>query len=60
MFDVTKGRRTECKDGGAHLGVRYDLDPEDVGEPWPAVVSEGAEYQILALLVEDQDPGEHV
>jgi hypothetical protein len=37
------------------LRVRYNLDPEDIGESWAAVIAERSEYEILALLIEDQD-----
>jgi hypothetical protein len=56
---MAEGGRAERQDGRAHLGVGDDLDAEDVGEARAAVVAEGAEDEVLALLVEDEDAGEH-
>lgn len=60
MFDVAEGRAAEREDGRADLRVRDDLDAEDVGQSGSAVVSKRAKYEVLALLVEDQDSGQHV
>ena len=59
MFDMAEGRGAEREDRGADLRVGDHLDAEDVGEAGPAVVAEGAEDEIFALLVEDEDAGEH-
>ena len=56
---MAKCRGSKRQDGRPNLGVGYDLDAEDVGEPRAAIVAEGAEDEILALLVEDQDTREH-
>ena len=56
---MAEGGGAEGEDGRAHLGIRNDLDAEDVGEARAAVVAEGAENEVLALLVEDEDAGEH-
>jgi hypothetical protein len=56
---MAEGGRAERQDGRAHLGVGDDLDAEDVGEARAAVVAEGAEDEVLALLIEDKDAGEH-
>jgi hypothetical protein len=36
------------------------LDSKDVSQAWSAVVPEGAEYDILALLVEYEYTGQHL
>lgn len=56
---MAKGGAPEGQDGRAHLGVGDDLDAEDVGETGAAVVAEGAEDEVLALLVEDEDARQH-
>lgn len=56
---MTECCRAEREDGGADLCIGYHLDAEDVGEAGPAVVAKGAEDEILAFLVEDEDAGEH-
>ena len=43
VLDMAEGGRAEGENGRAHLGVRDDLDAEDVGEARAAVVAEGAE-----------------
>ena len=35
------------------------MDAEDICEPRPAVVAEGAENEVFAFLVEEEDAGEH-
>lgn len=52
MFDMTEGRGAEGKDWGANLSVRDDLDAKDIGEAGPAIVTKGAEDEVLALLIE--------
>ena len=59
MFDVAEGGGAEREDRRADLRIRDDLDAEDVGEPGPAVVAEGAEDEVFAFLVEDKDAGDH-
>jgi len=41
------------------LRVRNDLNTEDVCESRPAVRAKGAKDEVLALLIEQKDPGEH-
>lgn len=53
MLDMAEGCGAEGEYGRAHLGIGDDLDAEDVGEAWAAVVAKGAKDQVLALLVED-------
>jgi hypothetical protein len=60
VLDMAERGAPQRQDGRAHLRVADHLDAEDVGEPRAAVVAEGAEDQVLALLVEDEDPGEHL
>src|SRR4051794_40683900 len=50
VLDMAKGGAAQGQDGRAHLGIADDLDPKDIGEPWAAVVAEGAEDEVLALL----------
>ncbi len=57
---MAEGCAAESEDGGADLGVRDDLDAEDVCEAGAAVVAKGAEDEVFALLVEDEDAGEHL
>jgi len=52
VLDMAESRRAECQNRRAHLGIGYDLDAEDVGEPRAAIVTEGAKDEVLALLVE--------
>ncbi len=56
---MAKGGGTKGEDGRADLGIGDDLDAEDVGEAGAAVVAEGAKDEILAFLVEDEDPRQH-
>ncbi|KAL8288318.1 hypothetical protein RB601_004651 [Gaeumannomyces tritici] len=49
---MAEGGAAQRQDGRADLGVGDDLDAEDVGEARAAVVAEGAEDQVLALLVD--------
>lgn len=56
---MTESGRAECEDRRADLGIRYDLDAEDVGEAGAAVVAKCAKDQVLALLIEYEDTGEH-
>jgi len=55
VLDMAERRRAEREDGRPDLCVGYYLDAEDVGEPWAAIIPEGAEYEVFALLVEYQD-----
>lgn len=59
MLDMAKGRRAESEDGRTDLGVRDDLYTKHIGKAGSAIVSKGAEDEVLALLVEYQDAGEH-
>lgn len=56
---MAERRASKRQDGRAHLGIRDDLDAKDIGESGSAVVAEGAENEVLALLVEDEDAGQH-
>jgi hypothetical protein len=56
---MAKRGRAEGQNGRAYLGVGDDLDAEDVGKARAAVVAEGAKDEVLALLIEDEDAGEH-
>ncbi len=55
VFDMAEGGRAQCEDGTPHLGIRDDLDAEDVCQSWPTVAAECTEDEILAFLVEYQD-----
>ena len=57
MLDMAEGCRSECENRRANLCIGDDLDAEDVCEPWTAIISKGAEDEILAFLVEDENPG---
>lgn len=59
VLDMAEGGAAQGQDGRAHLRVADDLDAEDIGEAGAAVVAKGAEDEVLALLVEDEDAGEH-
>jgi len=59
VLDMAEGGRAQGQDRGAHLGVGDDLDAEDVREARAAVTAERAEDEVLPLLVEDEDAGEH-
>lgn len=48
----------EGQDWRADLGIANDLDAKDVGKTGTAVVAKGAEDEVLALLIEDEDAGE--
>lgn len=59
VLDMAESGRAKRQDGRAYLSIRDDLDAKDVGQAWAAVRPEGAENQVLALLVEEQDAAEH-
>lgn len=59
VLDMAEGGAAQGQDGRAHLGIADDLDAKDIGEPGATVVAKGTEYEVLALLVEYQDAGEH-
>jgi len=59
VLDMAEGGAAQRQDGRPHLRVGDDLDAEDVGQPGAAVVAEGAEDEVLALLVEDEDSRKH-
>lgn len=56
---MAESRTSERQDRRADLGVGDDLYTEDIGEAGAAVVPEGAEDEVLALLVEDEDSRQH-
>ena len=56
---MAEGGAAQCQDRRANLSIGDDLNSEDIGKTWSAIVSEGAEDEVLALLVEDEDAGEH-
>lgn len=60
VLDVAKGGAAERQDRGADLGIGDDLDAKDISEARAAVISEGAKYQVLALLIEYQNTGQHL
>lgn len=41
------------------MSIGNDLNAEDIGKAWATVVTKGAKDEVLALLVEDENPGEH-
>lgn len=59
VLDMAKGGGAQGQDGGADLCIGNDLDAEDIGQAWAAVVAESAKDEVLALLIEDEDAGEH-
>jgi hypothetical protein len=59
VLDMAKGGAAKGQDGRADLGVADDLDAEDIGKARTAVVAKRPEDQVLALLVEDEDAGQH-
>ena len=59
MLDMAKGRRAESEDRRADLGIGDDLYAKHIGKAGSAIVAKGTEDEVLALLVEDQDTGEH-
>ena len=59
MLNMAEGRRAKCEDRRADLGIGDDLYAKHIGEARPAVVSKGAEDEVLALLIEDENAGEH-
>ena len=59
MLDMAKGCRAESEDRRADLGIGDDLYAKHIGEAGSAIVSKGAKDEVLALLIEDQDAGEH-
>ena len=60
VLDMAKSCAAQGQDGRADLGIADDLDAKDIGESWAAVVAEGAEDEVLALLVEDEDSRQHL
>lgn len=59
MLDMAKGRRAKSEDGRTDLGVGDDLYAKHIGKAGSAIVSKGAEDEVLSLLVKYQDAGEH-
>ena len=59
MLDMAKGRRAESEDRRADLGIGDDLYAKYIGKAGSAIVAKGTEDEVLALLIEDQDTGEH-
>ena len=53
---MAESRRSEGENGRADLCVGDDLDAEDVCKPWATIVSKGAKNEVLALLIEDENP----
>jgi hypothetical protein len=56
---MAKSGASEGEDGRSDLSVGNDLDTKDIGETRTTVVSEGAEDEVLSLLIEDEDAGQH-
>lgn len=59
VLHMTERCAAEREDGRADLRVRDDLDAKDVREAGAAVLTEGAEDEVLTFLIEDEDAGEH-
>jgi hypothetical protein len=59
MLNMTESGAAQRQNRGSYLRIRYDLDPKNIRKPWAAVIAEGSEYQILALLIENKDTGQH-
>lgn len=53
MLDMAEGRRAQGQDRRADLRIGDDLNAKDVRKTWATVTPEGAEDQILALLIEN-------
>ena len=60
MLDMAECGGSKSQDGRADQRVGDDLDAEDIGETWAAVIAEGTKDEVLALLVEDEDTRDHV
>ncbi len=60
MLDMAKGRRAESEDRRPDLGIGDDLYAKHIGKAGSTIVAKGAEDEVLALLIEDQDAGEHL
>ena len=59
MLNMAKGRRAESEYRRADLGIGDDLYAKHIGKAGPAVISKGAKDEVLALLIEDENAGEH-
>ena len=59
MLDMAKGGRAESENRRADLGIGDDLYAKHIGKAGSAIVAKGAEDEVLAFLIEDQDAGEH-
>lgn len=57
---MAESRGAQSQNRGSHLRVRDDLDAKDVGQTGAALSAEGAEDEVFAFLVEEENAGEHV
>jgi hypothetical protein len=59
MLDMAEGCGSQGKNRTPDLGVRDDLNAEDVCKSWSTVGTKRAKDEILAFLIEDKNPTEH-
>lgn len=60
MLHMTKRRASQRQDRAPNRRIANNLDAKDISQPWATVVAEGAEDEVFAFLVEDEDAGEHL
>lgn len=60
MLDVAKGGGAQGQDGRADQGVGDDLDAEHICQARTTIIAEGPEDEVLPLLIEDEDSGNHI
>lgn len=60
MLHMTKRRASKRQDRAPNRRIADNLDAKDIREAWATVVAEGAEDEVFAFLVEDEDAGEHL
>ena len=60
VLNMAESCRAQGQDGRPDLGVRDDLNAKDISKARAAILSKGAEDQILPFLIEDEDTGKHV
>lgn len=60
MLHMAESRRAQGQYRRADRRIGDNLDSEDVGEAGTAIVAEGAEDEVLAFLVEDENAREHL
>lgn len=59
VLDMAEGSASKGQYGRSNLRIGNDLDAKDVGEAGPTVIAKGAEDEVLALLIENEDTGDH-